>query len=243
MANQDEGLLNISEWRALGFRPKNGEEPRTTLSRYGGGVLKLFDRSQIQPIRTKKRRPPEELPLTPENVARACWIVNRTAKRYRDSASKHYSGGRHGLARTSSEKKQDLYGLKDRAVAWLAGRDLLKAERIHGGVCLWTGVGYSFHSTLAPHDLAIPETDEPLLIESKPKGRGEMRLIDAEALLERVEDVTGKFVRLEAPRVPRTEREVICRRCGRAGHIAAACPASLGSKEDFEDEFEDEDDW
>jgi hypothetical protein len=54
----------------------------------------------------------------------------------------------------------------------------ISEERIHGGLCLWTRKGRSFHSTRAPSGLEPVPSDAPLLIETQPRSAAEMRLMD-----------------------------------------------------------------
>lgn len=192
-------LRSISEWKELGKKPKDGQSPRQTKRRYGGGVIKLFDYRQVRDIRTQARVTPAEIEVSPSNVACAGWTVNRAAKRYRDAASSCYQSKFHGFARHNSETKSELYFLKDIAVAWLASNGHLLPERIHGSLCLWVGLGYSFHSTLTI--AGVPRTDNaaPLLVEAKPRGKGELRLVDAKALLRKLDDRRSGFARLSMP--------------------------------------------
>ncbi|HUE74865.1 MAG TPA: hypothetical protein VMP01_28620 [Pirellulaceae bacterium] len=208
--------------------PKKGEKPRQVKKRYGGGEIHLYAASQMRRIRKRSKPVPVALPLTPENVACACWTANKTAKRYRDAASRQYGQSLHGFARRSREIKERMYQLKDLAVAWLAHHGHVAAEGIHGGLCLWTGLGYSFHSTLVSNGVELPADPEPITISASEKCTAEMRLIDAEDLLERLPDHTSEFARLEVPRIARPAREVVCYGCGQVGHIRRDCPNECG---------------
>lgn len=228
----DSRLLCKSEWRQRGMAPKVGENPRQVKKRYGGGEIHLYAASQMRRIRKRSQPVPVALPLTPDNVASACWTVNKTAKRYRDAASRQYEQSLHGFAGRSREIKERMYRLKDLAVAWLAHHGHIAAEGIHGGLCLWMGMGYSFHSTLVPDAVELPAELEPITINASEKCAAEMRLIDAEDLLARLPDHTSEFVRLEVPRIAKPQRQVVCYGCGRVGHIRRDCPNGYG---DFDD--------
>jgi hypothetical protein len=233
----DPKLLNIAQWRELGMVPRKGEEPRKVEKRFGGGVIKFYDESQVRPIAKRRKPDPRPVEVTPENVALACWTVNRTAKRYRDAASTYYRQRQHGFAGTSRQKKMALYRLKDIAIAWLATKGGIVSIRIHGGLSLWEGLGYRFHSTLTVKDLPRADDDMPLTIEAKPKGSGEMRLIDAESLLQGLPDYTLNYQRLEVPRLAEQNG---------SGSTLSWSIGEAGDREHedpYDEEFDDDEEW
>lgn len=159
----------------------------------------------------------------------AIFTVNRAAKRQRDLAQQHYRRGMHGFAGSSKTRKREYYDLKDRGIvaAHQAGR--LACVSRHGGLYLWTGKGYSFHSTLKPEGAEVPELplrdgEEHLFIEAKPKGVKEPRLIDALRTLDGCpEPDFSRYERAPSPERKREVRSVTCRNCGLAGHKASEC--------------------
>jgi hypothetical protein len=48
-----EDLRSIQAWRALGMRPKAGEQPRAT-RRTSRAPAQLFDATQVRPIRRRE---------------------------------------------------------------------------------------------------------------------------------------------------------------------------------------------
>jgi hypothetical protein len=156
------------------------------------------------------------------------FVVNRAAKRHRDAARTHYECDLHGFAGHAKSRKESLYGLKDRgiAAAFEAGR--IQAVQIHGGLCLYRGEGYCFHSTLVPIGVDIPRStdDAPITVEAKPRGSGEPLVRDAWATLEELPEADiSRFSRLEVPRIERAESSssIRCYACGELGHMARDC--------------------
>jgi hypothetical protein len=171
----------------------------------------------------EKRGTPKEIRTC--DVLAAIFAVNRAAKRWRDAAQQHYLNSRHGQARIARQNKERLYALKERgiAAAYSAGR--IDVVEIHGGMCLYRGEGYSFHSRLVPIELTdtIPIGEvSPVLIDAKPQGRKEPRQIDAIACLDALPQVDqSAFDELETPRLPRSP--IVCWSCGCEGHRASEC--------------------
>lgn len=202
-------LRSIKEWKELGKKPKDGEEPRSTKKFYRShAIAHLFDDTQVQPIRKVTKTAAKGLPITVENILKATWTVNRTAKRYRDAAASCYGGGYFGFAASHRERKEAMYRLKDRGIAWLVSKKIIAPDSIHGGLCLWRGGGYSFHSSICPNEAPAQAADVGSFFnDAKPKGADEMKLIDAVDLLERCPDVQlSSVIHLETPKMKKTAR-------------------------------------
>jgi hypothetical protein len=194
-----------SAWSREGLRVRTGELPHAIVRAPRVGEFEVFRGDQVE----AKKSPPmaRAESATPENVARACWTVNRSAKRFRDAAQSTYRSRAHGLASTNKQRKDNLYLLKDRAIAWLATRGHLEFKRTHGGLSLFEGLGYSFHSRLLPPGRSPSDAEsEPIKIEAKPKTSAEMRLIDADALIRTLDDHTQEFRCAPAPTMARPDR-------------------------------------
>src|SRR5207244_1765791 len=94
--------------------------------------------------------------------------------------------------RHAKEKKELLYMLKDRgiAAAYVAGR--LQYLGKHGGLAIYRGEGYCFHSTLEPVGAATAEdtaaTETRIFVEAKPRGATEPRLTDAVETLQSLQE-------------------------------------------------------
>ena len=132
--------------------------------------------------RDRLDRPAEEVDLL-----LAIFTVNKTAKRYRDAASRHYQRRQHGFAGDASSKKHSLYRLKDLGIMSAHQLGRLSFLATHGNLAVYRGEGYCFHSYLLPAD-ALPLENEasqssPVFIEATPKGGTEARLKDAKLTL------------------------------------------------------------
>jgi hypothetical protein len=156
----------------------------------------VYRRSDFTDAMPHRVRPPEQIDLL-----RAIFVVNKSAKRFRDAASAQYNHRQHGLAKTAKRTKLRLYDLKDRGIAagYKAGR-LEFVGKAHG-MALYRGEGYCFHSTLIPVGVEMPAGGEQefLFVESAPRSKNESRLKDAEFTLEALGDDYDGFQRLPPP--------------------------------------------
>lgn len=225
----------------LGLIKKILGEPERTVSRWGGGKIKLFTADRVVAMeqsdefvgRQARRRPQDPKPC---DLLAAIFAVNRATKRWRDASQNYYRSGMKALASNAKRKKESLYNLKDRGIcnALQAGR--ITAIERHAGLCLYEGAGYRFHSTLVPKGAELPErdADRPILIEAKPQGSREPRQMDAIATLEDLSIDYSLFDIITMPTPAR--RAVTCWNCGEEGHLARDCD-DTESFSDYPSEF------
>lgn len=120
----------------------------------------------------------------------AIFVVNKTAKRYRDSGTAYYHQRMHGFAAVSKDKKLHLYGLKDRGLKKAYIEGLLEFCGFNHGMALYRGGGYCFHSFTYPTEfsnkLSEMDLNETIKIPSSEKGVKESRLKDAVLTLEKI---------------------------------------------------------
>lgn len=83
----------------------------------------------------------------------------------------------------------------------------------HGGLALYRGKGYCFHSCLVPCDKIaeqeMAENEQRIFVDAVPKGTNEVRLKDAEFTLDYVSDIDDGFCWLPSPQraKPRNQRK------------------------------------
>ena len=207
--DQIEPLISRTEARRRGLTvPADAPVERELSARVGDGAKTIrydgYRLSDCRPVRKCTERPPNSIDLLA-----AIFAVNKSAKRYRDAASKCYGAGSHAFARAASRRKQELYDLKDRGIAEALRTDRLSLVGIHGGLALYRGAGYCFHSTLLRDVEPIPEAlnTENVFVEAKPREATEPRLKDAIKTLEDLPDADEDCRRLSQPRHERIRTE------------------------------------
>ena len=174
--------LNKSEWKAIGFVPIDGQKPSEIITRYYPHRHEhhIYTRDQVRKVRPVNVRPATDYQVTPENVANATMLINRSAKRYRDAARSCYEVGAYSFATANKEKKERLYHLKDKGVRWLIENGHLECTAKHGSMYFYTGLDRSFHSSIAPAVEPSVCVDEEMFVEAKPRDtKQKMRLKDA----------------------------------------------------------------
>lgn len=68
-----------------------------------------------QHIKTRKSHI-RKLDITPENIAEALYVINKSAKKSRDTAERNYLKGKHGITALAKERKIMLYEIKDKVL-------------------------------------------------------------------------------------------------------------------------------
>lgn len=193
-----------THWRKLGRAVKTEElgKCQSECSIYLSGDInkwiriKLYSYRQTRQRRTLKQRPPNDIDYT-----KALFVVNQSAKRYRDMASRCYRKRLHGLAGFSRDKKEKLYELKDRGLVHCFRNGLVNFEGIHGKLAYYRSVDgqHSFHSPLFPEtaDISKIEDDELITVSAKPAQKRYL-LKDAIHTLEPLPDGNDGFKRVDS---------------------------------------------
>jgi hypothetical protein len=201
-ANETEELVSDTEPRRRNLKPA-GVPVTQFYSRFNGRGVRwdAYRISDCVPLQKRTSRPAQGVDLL-----QAVFAVNRSAKRYRDAATKHYSRRPHGFAQHCKQVKLDLYELKDHGIVAACKEGRLRYDGQNGGYALYRGEGYCFHSLLVPEEAEVPtgNADELITIEAKPRKSGDARLRDAEHTLESLSVGLDGFRYLQHPQHERS---------------------------------------
>jgi hypothetical protein len=72
-----------------------------------------------------------ELEITPQNVAESLYIINKSAKKSRDSKQKNYNIGNYGITARCKDRERYLYNLKDKVIEKILDLEWGKIKGYH----------------------------------------------------------------------------------------------------------------
>lgn len=87
--------------------------------------FEFFTLEQTVEIKEKKPINIREYDMTVDNICEALYIINKSAKRSRDTKARNYNEGNHGHVKKAKIRQQELYELKENVI-----NKLLKEKRI-----------------------------------------------------------------------------------------------------------------
>ena len=178
-----------TDWRQRGFVPKDKDGPiriERRRGRYYWYEAHFYSDRQMRRLRKYTQKKAVAPEITPQSIAYAVWIVNQSAKRYRNAARDCYEVGAFQFATINKAKKEKLYGVKDRGIRWLISEGHLICKAKHGDRYLWSGLGFSFHSSAVPQVMPTNVSNERVFIEAKLNVKQSIRLKDAVFLIENI---------------------------------------------------------
>jgi hypothetical protein len=198
-----------SEWSELDYCVPKDAVPHAKVHMYRIGHYDVFRFDQVVPKRKTSIPPAVRHEISCVSLCAAIYSVNQSAKRYRDGASNAYFHSAHGTAGMCREEKEELYRLKDRGIAEAIRRGWLIPDAMHGGLVVYRGGGYCFHSRLVAQgvELNADENSEHFFREARPRESHAMRVMDAKATLGQLPEPEG-FDLLPAPSRNLRDRDV-----------------------------------
>lgn len=112
-------LMNKSQLERLGLQPKHADAPDGIINYYSDGYYKrehLYDVERCVPIENFQISI-DHIEMNTENLAEALYIINKFAKRKRDTKKDHYLQGNYALVKSLKNKEHELYQLKSQVLA------------------------------------------------------------------------------------------------------------------------------
>lgn len=144
--------------------------------------FKFYKLEDAEEIKIKAKPVIRELESTPENLCQSLYIINKSAKRSRDTKGRQYEQGHHGMVSKAKERQNNLYVLKDAAIDNMLRDSILKIkgyniqmldfERMY--LILYSYKDYSFHKIVEKYQTKgmkyLGEIDSKISAECKIKG-------------------------------------------------------------------------
>lgn len=114
--NVPDHLKTKTQLKEMGLKPINEECPDATVKAYVQGHWKVFNLYDITNTKEIKKRHVNELPITDKNIAEALYLINKSAKKSRDTKVINYTLNNHNVVKRSKNRELDLYDLKNRVI-------------------------------------------------------------------------------------------------------------------------------
>lgn len=150
---EEEQLYTKTQLRdRFHLKPKKDERGRFISIYYDGRWrdYEFFYLSQTVEIKTRKPQEIRKFELSIENICEALYVINKSAKKSRDSKKDNYYMRRHGIVSRCKTRECELYSLKDEVMNKLIDEGKLELVGYHIQGCsmylkYYKYSDYSFH--------------------------------------------------------------------------------------------------
>ncbi|SHK46709.1 YkyB family protein [Desulforamulus aeronauticus] len=126
-------LMKKSQLARLGLQPKQADAPDGIIHFYSGSYYKrehLYDVERCIPIENYQISI-DHLEMNTENLSEALYIINKFAKRKRDTKKDHYEQGHHDLVKSLKQREHQLYELKSQVLTKMLAEERAEILGIH----------------------------------------------------------------------------------------------------------------
>lgn len=118
-------LKTKTQLKEMGLKPENEDDPAAQFySHYYSRRYNLYDTSKCVALKQRTINI-KELPLTDENIAEALYIINKSAKKSRDTKNAKYWKRDYATVSRAKTRQSKLYQLKDEVIS-----KLMKEQRV-----------------------------------------------------------------------------------------------------------------
>lgn len=131
-AASDNPVYCKTQLSRLGLKPKNKDIYQIHRVNYNGHwtEYKFFSLSNTVEKR-KVSRITNDLAETPANLCEALYIINKSAKKSRDTSQRSYNYNEHSQSRTAKTRKNKLYDLKNKVMQKLIADGIIELVGYH----------------------------------------------------------------------------------------------------------------
>lgn len=149
---EKENLYLKSTLKEMSLKPT--KESKAEIRKvYTGGRWRDFDFYKLEdtePIKKRKTPIIRELELTNDNICKSLYVINKSAKRSRDTKSENYFKGNYGIVNKSKTRQTGLYNLKEQVMKKMINENILKLQGFHRqfnqNLLYYSCNGYGFHT-------------------------------------------------------------------------------------------------
>lgn len=127
-AAQEAGYYTKTQLSQMkpGRKPINDDCPKALYKK-----MREFDLFHIDETIEKKQNTVEQLEINDENIAKSLYIINKSAKKSRETKKAKYCSGKHSEVKCAKNRENKLYKLKDDVLDLLLAKGKAKIEGYH----------------------------------------------------------------------------------------------------------------
>lgn len=115
--NVEEGYYTKTTLRnVFGLKPIDESQYDATLRAYMNGKWKDFYLYHIDNCVEINKQKVKKLPITLKNISEALYLINKSAKKSRDTKIENYYYRRHKVVSAAKTRQNKLYNLKDQVI-------------------------------------------------------------------------------------------------------------------------------
>ncbi|HET7615888.1 MAG TPA: YkyB family protein [Bacillales bacterium] len=108
--------------KEMKLKPKDENKPDAFVKANTPRGWKEFNLYSIGSCREIHKRKVEDSPLTDENIAQSLYLLNKSAKKSRDTKQENYYIGKHSIVQRSKSRQTKLYDLKSQVIKKLVSK-------------------------------------------------------------------------------------------------------------------------
>lgn len=170
-----------SHLKEMKLKPKKDVTPRQH-NVYTGGTWKEFDfytLNDCEPIKIRKAPVIRDLDININNICQSLYIINKSAKKSRDSKQKNYYERHHGMVSKCKNRQEELYNLKNDVMDKLIDKNTLKLKGYHTQISMDCNTIYLLYYEYKNYGFHVIENDKAHL-PTDIQNLGEIGIISAD---------------------------------------------------------------
>lgn len=128
-----EDCYTKSHLRELGLRPRKNAilEYRKVYTAGRWVSFEFYTIKDTEPIRKRNKTQVIELEINPENLCKSLYLINKSAKKSRDTKVDNYKINNHGVVRRAKTRQNNLYELKNKSMQYMINEGILRPRGYH----------------------------------------------------------------------------------------------------------------
>lgn len=199
--NVPDNLKTKTQLKEMRLKPIDEDNPDAIVKYQFDTKWKRANLYDVSKTKEIKKRIVKDIAITPDNIAQSLYVINKSAKKSRDTKNLNYDLKRHSVVHTAKTRQQKLYHLKDQALKKAIKEEYINYMGIHKQIIqhdecfsinylkLYKFNDYTFHIPIGEHEVVKSEIlGEIGVISSEHRIKTTIGFNEAEKLLRRYVD-------------------------------------------------------